>query len=343
MKILFLSLRLACLSLWTVTVASHAAEPYRFLKEIPVGGEGGWDYLSVDAANHRLYVAHATKVVVIDTQTDTIVGEITDTPGVHGVAVANQLGRAFVSNGRENKVSIVDLPTLKTLSKVETEKNPDAILFFPGPDEVYAFNGHSQSVTVIAGSTGKVVTTVPLGGKPEFAQADPQANRIYDNLEDKNEVVVLDGKTHDVVARWPIAPGEEASGMDIDLVHHRLFLGCSNQKMVILDSTDGHVVASLPAGDGIDAAAFDPGTQLAFTSNGRDGTVTVVHEDSPDKYSVVQTLKTERSARTMAVDPATHKLYLASAKFETVPSDEKKRPPMIPGTFKVLVYELAGP
>jgi DNA-binding beta-propeller fold protein YncE len=342
MKIIFLSLRLFCLLLWTGTVASHAAESYRFLKEIPVGGEGGWDYLSVDAANHRLYVAHATKVVVIDTQTDTIVGEIADTPGVHGVAVANRLERAFVSNGKENKVSIVDLSTLKTLSKVETEKNPDAILFVPGPDEVYAFNGHSQSVTVIAAGPGKVVTTVPLGGKPEFAQADPQANRIYDNLEDKNEVVVLDGKTHDVVARWPIAPGEEASGMDIDLVHHRLFLGCGNQKMVVLDSTDGHVVASLPAGDGIDAASFDPGTQLAFTSNGRDGTVTVVHEDGPDKYSVVQTLKTERSARTMAVDPATHKLYLASAKFEEVPKDEKKRPPMIPGTFKVLVYELTN-
>jgi YVTN family beta-propeller protein len=342
MKILVPSLRFACLLLWTVTVASHAAEPYRFLKEIPVGGEGGWDYLSVDAVNHRLYVSHATKVVVIDTQTDSIVGEITDTPGVHGVAVANPLGRAFVSNGKENKVSIVDLSTLETLSKVETEKNPDAILFFPGPDEVYAFNGHSQSVTVIAGSTGKVVATVPLGGKPEFAQADPQANRIYDNLEDKNEIVVLDGKTHGVIARWPIAPGEEASGMDIDLAHHRLFLGCSNQKMMVLDSSDGRVIASLPAGDGIDAAAFDPGTQLAFTSNGRDGTVTVVHEDSPDSYSVVQTLKTERSARTMAVDPATHKLYLASAKFEPVPPDEKKRPPMIPGTFKVLVYELAN-
>jgi YVTN family beta-propeller protein len=321
------------------TVSGLAAEPYQFLREIPIGGEGGWDYLSVDAVNHRLYVSHATKVVVIDTRTDAIVGEIADTPGVHGVAVAPQLGRAFVSNGREDKVSIVDLATLKTLERVPTEKNPDAILFVPGTDEVYAFNGRSQSVTVIAAVSGKVVATVPLGGKPEFAQADIEAGRVYNNIEDKNEVAVLDAKTHAVVARWPIAPGEEASGMDIDLVHHRLFLGCSNSKLVVLDSADGHLVASLPAGSGIDAAAFDPGTQLAFTSNGRDGTVTIVHEDTPDKYTVVQTLKTERSARTMIVDPVSHKIYLASAKFEAAPEGSTKRPPMIPGSFKVLVYE----
>jgi YVTN family beta-propeller protein len=317
----------------------RAAEPYRFLKEIPVGGDGFWDYLSVDPVNHRLYVSHATKVVVIDTQTDAIVGEIADTPGVHGVAVAPRLGRAFVSDGRDNTVSVVDLATLKTLSRVPTEKNPDAILFVPGPDEIYAFNGHSQSASVISAASGRVVATVPLGGKPEFAQADPAAGRVYDNLEDKSEVAVLDAKTHLVVARWPIAPGVEASGMAIDLVHHRLFLGCSNAMMIVLDSTDGHVVASLPAGKGIDAAAFDPGTQLAFTSNGRDGTVTVVHEDSPDKFSVVQTLATEVSARTMAVDPISHKLYLSAAKFGPLPAGAR-RPPMMPGTFKVLVYEL---
>jgi YVTN family beta-propeller protein len=321
-------------------VSGRAAEPYHFLKEIPIGGEGGWDYLSVDAINHRLYVSHATKVVVIDTRTDRIVGEIADTPGVHGVAIAPQLGRAFVSNGRENKVSMVDLATLKTLAKVETGTNPDAIVFAPGPNEVYAFNGRSQSATVIEAATGRIVATIPLGGKPEFAQADPVAGRIYDNIEDKNEVAVLDLNSHAVVARWPIAPGEEASGLDIDLVHHRLFVGCSNAKLVVMDSTNGHVVAVLPAGSGIDAAAFDPATQLAFTSNGRDGTVTVVHEDTPDKYSVVQTLKTERSARTMTVDPVSHKLYLASAQFEAPPAGSNKRPPMIPGTFKVLVYEL---
>jgi len=314
-----------------------AAEPYRLLKEIPVGGEGGWDYLSVDAASHRLYVSHATKIVVIDTQTDAIVGEIADTPGVHGFAIAPQLGRGFASNGRENKVSIVKLATLKTLSKVATETNPDAILFEPGRGEVYAFNGRSQSATVFTAATGEVVATIPLGGKPEFAQADPEVGRVFVNIEDKNEVAVIDVATHAVVARWPIAPGEEASGMDIDLAHHRLFLGCSNAKLVILDSTDGRVVASVPAGKGIDAAAFDPGTQLAFTPNGRDGTVTIVHEDSPEKFTVVQTLATERSARTMAVDPASHKIYLVTAKF--LPAEEGKRPKMIPESMKVLVYE----
>ncbi len=315
-----------------------AAEPYHLLKEIPLGGEGGWDYLAVDPVGHRLYVSHASKVVVVDTRTDAVVGEIADTPGVHGIAIASQLGRAYTSNGRENRVSVVDLGTLKTLSKVDTETNPDAILFESGQSEVYAFNGRSRSASVIATGSGKAVETIPLGGKPEFAQADSAAGRIYDCIEDKNEVVAIDTKTHSVVARWPVAPGEEPAGMGIDLVHHRLFLGCGNEKLIVLDNTDGRMVAAIPAGRGIDAAAFDPGTQLAFTSNGRDGTVTIVHEDTPDKYSVVQTLVTELSARTMALDPDSHKLYLASARFETVPAGSRKRPPMVPDSFKLLVY-----
>jgi len=314
---------------------AHAAEKYRLLTTIPIG-DGGWDYLSVDSPNHRLYVSHATKVVVIDTGSDAIVGEIADTPGVHGIAVAPGLKRAFTSNGRENKVGVVDLATLKISAKIDTETNPDAILYEPAHQEVYAFNGRGKSATVIAATTGKVVATIPLGGKPEFAQLDEKAGRIYDNIEDKNEVAVIDAAKHEVLARWPIAPGESASGMAIDIAHHRLFLGCENSLMMILDSTDGHVVANVPAGKGIDAAAFDPGTQLAFTSNGRDGTVTVVHEESPDNFTVVQTLETERSARTMTVDPATHRIYLIAAKFG--PAETGKRPPIIPGSVHVLVY-----
>ena len=319
----------------------HAAGSYRFLHEITVGGEGGWDCLSVDPVGHRLYVSHATKAVVIDTQTDQVVGEIADTPGIHGIAVAPKAGRAFTSNGKENKASIVDLATLKTLAKVETGANPDLILLEPSRDEIYCFNGRGASATVIAATTGTVTATIPLGGKPEFAAADPAAHRVYINLEDKNEVAVIDTQTHAVTARWPIAPGEEPTGLDLDLAHHRLFLGCGNARMLVLDSTDGHVVASLPAGQGIDGAAFDPGTQLAFTSNGRDGTVTIVHEDSPDKFTVVQTLKTEVSARTIAVDPVSHKIYLPSAKFEAPVAGATGRPKMIAGSFKVLVYELA--
>ena len=296
---------------------------YHFVKEIAIGGDGGWDYLSVDSAAHRLFVTHGTKVVVVDTTTDQVVGEVADTPGVHGFAVAPGLGLGFASNGRENKVSRVDLKTLQTLGKVETGENPDAILFAAGAGEVYAFNGRGQSATVFEAATGKVVATVPLGGKPEFAQEDAAAGRIFVNLEDKNEVIVLDAKTHQITAHWPIAPGEEATGLAIDLALHRLVLGCGNEKMIVLDSTDGHVVAALAAGKGIDATAFDPGTQLAFASAGGSGNVTIVHEDAPDKFTVVQTLATERSARTMTLDPAT---------------GPRQRPKMVPGTFKVLVY-----
>jgi len=314
---------------------------YHLLKEIPVGGEGGWDYLSVDEANRRLYVSHATKVVVIDLDKEEVAGEIADTPGVHGLAPAPDLQRGVTSNGRENKASIVDLKTLATLSKVDTGQNPDGMLYEPSQQEVYLFNGRGQSATVIDLKAAKVIATVSLGGKPEFAQADPAAGRVYNNLEDKSEVVAIDIKKHEVVNRWPIAPGENASGMAIDLAHHRLFLGCGNRMMVMMDSTSGKVVATVPIGQGVDANAFDPGTQLAFSSCG-DGTVTIAHEDAPDKLTVVQTLATERGARTMALDPKTHRIYLASAKFEAQPEQApgapRQRPKVVEGSFKVLVY-----
>jgi DNA-binding beta-propeller fold protein YncE len=315
------------------------AVQYRFVKEIPIGGEGGWDYLTVDPGGRRLYVSHGTKVVVVDIDKDSVVGEIADTPGVHGLAVAADLDRGFSSNGQENKASIVDLKTLKTLSKVETGQNPDGMLYEPGQQEVYLFNGRGQSATVVDAKSGKVVATIPLEGKPEFATADPQAGRVYDNLEDKSELIAIDTRSHKVVNRWPIAPGEEASGMAIDPAHHRLFLGCGNKKMIMVDSGSGKVLAEVPIGGGVDANAFDPGTQLAFASCG-DGTVTIAHEDSPQMLTVVQTLKTEPRARTMALDPKTHRIYLASAKFEA-PSAEggaRQRPRMIPGSFKILVY-----
>jgi len=319
----------------------RAGGSYHFLKEIPVGGEGSWDYLSVDEANRRLYVSHATKVVVIDLDKEEIAGEIADTPGVHGLAPAPDLQRGVTSNGRENKASIVDLKTLATLSKVDTGLNPDGMLYEPSQQEVYLFNGRGQSATVIDLKAAKVVATVPLGGKPEFAQADPAAGRVYNNLEDKNEVVAIDIRKHEIVNRWPIAPGEGASGMAFDLTHHRLFLGCGNKMMVMMDSTSGKVVASVPIGQGVDANAFDPGTQLAFSSCG-DGTVTIAHEDGPDKLTVVQTLKTEPRAKTMALDPRTHKIYLASARFEPAPEpapgERRQRPKMVPGSFKILVY-----
>jgi YVTN family beta-propeller protein len=310
----------------TAVAGCQADELYHFIKEIKVGGDGGWDYLSVDPSARRLYVSHATKVVVIDIDNDKVVGEITNTPGVHGLAPAPELGKGFVSCGRENKAAIVDLKTLETLSKVGTGQNPDGMLYDPGQQEAYMFNGRSGSATVIDAKAGKVVATIPLEGKPEFAQVDSEAGRVYDNLEDKSEVVAIDTKKHEVVNRWPIAPGQSASGMAIDVAHHRLFLGCDNKLMVMMDDTNGKVVGTVPIGDGVDANAFDPGTQLAFASCGESGTTTIAHEDTPDKLTVVQVLKTEPRARTMTLDPKTHHIYLATGERNT------------PDSFKILVY-----
>lgn len=322
--------------LFALAVTTGRADTsYQLLKEIPVGGDGGWDYLSVDSAAQRLYVSHGTKVVVIDLAKDAVCGEITNTPGVHGLAPAPELGRGLVTCGRENKAAIVDLKTLEILAKVDTGANPDGMLYEPGRQEFYTFNGRGESATVIEAKTGKVVATIPLGGKPEFAQADAQAGLVFNNLEDKSELVAIDTKKHEVVNRWPIAPGEEASGLAFDAKNHRLFLGCGNKLMAMMDSTSGKVLATVPIGDGVDANAFDPGTQLAFASCG-DGTTTIAKEDG-DKLTVVQTLKTERGSRTMTIDPATHKIYLAAAKYDA-PAEGQRRGKMVPGSFKILVY-----
>jgi len=315
--------------------ASSAPENrYRFLKEIHIGGEGGWDYLSIDSAAHRLYVTHATRIVVIDTDKDSIVGEIADTPGVHGFALAPELGRGFSSNGKEAKVSIVDLKTLKTVAKVSTSENPDAILYEPQRQEVFAFNGRGKSATVFEAKTGKVVATIPLPGKPEFATADSRAGFVYGNIEDKNEVAVIETETHRLAETWPTAPGEEPSAMALDLAHHRLFIGCGNQLMLMMDSTNGKIVASIPIGKEVDAAVFEAATQLVFSSNG-EGTVTIARETSPEKLELLQTLSTEASARTMALDPLSHKIYLMSAKIGPV---QEKHPEVVNGTQKILVY-----
>lgn len=319
----------------------HAQDgPYTFAREIAIGGEGGWDYLSVDPAAHRLYVSHATKVVVIDTVANKVVGEITETPGVHGFAIAADLGRGFSTNGRENKASIVDLKTLKTIQKTDTGENPDAVLYEPARKEVYTMNGRGKSATVIDAQTGKVVATIPLEGKPESAQADSTAGKVYVNIEDMNAIQVIDTATHKVTATWPIAPGEEATGMAFDAANHRLFIGCGNKLMLMVDSTNGKVVYSVPVGEGVDSTWFDPTTKLAFTSNGESGTVTVAHVDSPAVVRVVQTLKTRPGARTMALDPATHTIYLAATDYEPQPAGAKGRPKAIVGTFRVLVYQM---
>lgn len=319
--------------------------PYVKSGEIPIGGASSWDYLTADAAGKRLYVSHGTEVVVIDTTTRTIVGRIADTPGIHGVALAPELDRVFTSNGRENKVGIVDAKTLQTLGKVDTGANPDAILYEPKQKEVYALNHTGHSVTTFEAATGKVTATIPLAGTAEFGQADPGLGRVFVNIEDKDSVDVIDVAKHEVVANWPVAPASSPTGMAIDPSIHRLFIG-GGEALVMIDDTNGKVVANVPICDGTDATAYDPGTKLIFVSCS-DGHVTIAHLDSPEKLTVVQTLETMPGSRTMTVDTATHKIYLSAVKL--LPPDpnapptqpgQRARPAAVPESFHVLVFDM---
>lgn len=328
------TLRWSVLFLAVSTFASAWGRPalaadaqYKSIKQIQIGGGSGWDYLFADAAGRRLYVTHGTKVIVIDMDTDKVVGEILDTPGVHGFIAVPELKRGFSSNGQENKSSVVDLETLKTLSKVATGANPDAMIYESKSGEIWTFNGRGQSATAFDAKTGKVVAeSIALGGKPESAVADPEANRVYVNIENKNEIAVVDIKEHKMVANWPIAPGATATGLAFDAKLHRLIIGCGNSKMVMMDSTNGTIVSTVDCGQGVDAAAFDPETHLAFVSAGGSGTVTIARVEA-DKLTIVQTLTTERGARTMTLDTKTHRIYLSNAKSRTDAT-----------SFKVLVF-----
>ena len=333
---------LAVVCAFALQDATAAIEgPYKFLSEIPIGGEGGWDILTVDSPAHRLYLSHATKVVVVDLVKNAVAGEITDTPGVHGFVVAPELQRGFSTNGKEAKVSVVDLKTVSTISKVDSGENPDALVYDARRGEVYVFNHTGKSATVIDAKAAKAVGTIALGGSPEFAAVDSTAGRVYCNLEDKNEVAVIDTAKREVTARWPVAPGEEPSGIAFDAAHHRLFVVCHNKMMAMLDTQTGKVVATVPIGAGVDGCAFDDATQLAFASCG-DGTTTIAKEETPQKLTVVQTLKTGPRARTIALDPGTHRIYLPTAQFQPPPSPSPGaspgRPTIVPNTLKLLVY-----
>ena len=305
-----------------------------------LGGEGGWDYLTMDSATRRLYISRGTRVVVINIDTGAVVGEIPNTNGVHGVAVASEFGKGFVSDGRDDKVTVFDLNTLKPTGEVKAGRNPDAIIYDDGSKRVFAFNGGSSDATAIDAATEKVAGTIPLGGKPEGGAADGKGT-VWVNIENKSEVAVIDSKKLVVKSKWSVAPGEEPTGLALDRDHHRLFIGCGNKKMIVMNSDDGKVIAALPIGDGVDAAGFDPSTGLAFASNG-DGSLTVVHEDSPDKFTVVENAKTQPRARTMAVDLKTHNVVVVTAEFGPPPAptaaQPRPRPPMVPDSFTVLVY-----
>ena len=313
---------------------SAGASGYHVIKTVPVGGEGFWDYLAVDSKGRRLYISHGTHVQVMDIDSYTLVGDIPDTQGVHGIALAPELGRGFTSNGRANTVTIFDLKTLKTIGTVKVGDNPDAIVYDSVSKRVFTMNGRSGDTTAISAADGTVIGTFALGGKPEFAVADGKGN-IYVNLEDKSHIEKFDAKAPTIVSVWPLAPCEEPSGLAMDTQNRRLFAGCHNQMMAVVDADTGKVVATPAIGQGVDANRFDPETKYAFASCG-DGTLTVVHEDSPNKFSVVENVPTKRSARTMALDEKTHNIFLSAADFEP-PAPGERRGKMKPGSFVILV------
>jgi DNA-binding beta-propeller fold protein YncE len=319
---------------------SYAADPgYHVIKKLQPGGIGGWDYLTVDGEARRLYISRSTHVIVVDIDTDKVVGDIADTPGVHGIAIARELNRGFTSNGRANTATIFDLKTLKVLGQVKTGENPDAILYDPAFKRVFTFNGRGKDATVFEAATGAVAGTIALGGKPEFAAADGKG-RVYVNIEDTNEVVEIDSRKLSLTKRFSLKPCEEPTGMGLDAAHHRVYSGCHNRVMTILDTEIGRVIATVPIGEGVDGNGFDPKTGLAFSANG-DGTLTVVRESSPGRYDVLETVTTQRGSRTMAIDPKTHNIYLPAAQFSpqatSTVEGSRPRPTMIKDSFSVLV------
>ena len=329
-------------TLLVLTIAAAlaaSAQEYKVTGKIDIGGPAaGWDYLTSDPGSHRLYVSNGTRVVVVDTATSAVIGEIPDTPGVHGVALAQGLGKGFISCGRASKVVVFDLKTLKATSEVATGKNPDAISYEPVTGRVFTFNGGSKDSTAFDAKTGTVAGTIPMGGKPEFSQIDGKG-KIYVNNEDTAEILEVDAKGLKVERKWSLAPCESPSGLAIDTKHGRLFSVCENKLMAISDIKAGKVLTTLPIGEGADGVAYDPGTGTAFSSNG-EGNMTVVRE-TKGKYEVVQTVTTKRGARTVAVDTDTHRVYTPTAAFGPPPAateqNKRPRPPMLADSFQVLV------
>jgi len=324
-------------SLAAVTLAA-AAPGYHVIKTYKIGGEGFWDYLTADASARRLYISRGTHVIVLDLDSGKSIGEIADTPGVHGIALAPELGRGFTSNGREGTVSIFDIKNLGLISKVKVGENPDAILYDPASKRVFTFNGRSHDSSAIDAASGKVLGTIPLDGKPEFAASDAKGE-IFVNIEDKSELVAIDPNKLDVKAKWPLAPCTEPSGLSIDRKHRRLFVGCDNKMMAVVDADSGKVLATPAIGEGVDATAFDDETNLAFASCG-EGVLTVVKEDSPEKFSVAENVKTQQGARTMALDSKTHNVFVVTAEFGPPPAATADNPhprrSMVPDSFVVL-------
>jgi YVTN family beta-propeller protein len=326
-------LALSALVLATIMPTILKAQVYVPDQTIDLPGDGGYDYVSIDQLNSRLYASHGTAVNVVDLKTGQPVGTISDMKGVHGIAIDNKANRGFISDGRANAVVAFDLKTLQKLATIPvTAEGPDAIMYDPYSDRVFSFNGESNNSSVIDPNSLKQVGTVALGGGPEFAVSD-EKGKIYNNLEDKNSLNVIDVRTLKVIKNYPLAPGGGPTGIALDKKGQRAFSVCrENKAMEVVDINKGKVIATVPIGAGVDAVAFDPETKLIFCSNG-DGTTTIIKQDTPDNYTVVQTLSTQYRAKTLALDLKTHKIDLSVATYKTGTRE------IVPGTFKILVYK----
>ena len=322
-RIALLMLAVLCLM-----AADKPSPNYKVVTTWKLGGEGGWDYLNADGDNHRLFVARATRVMVVDTESGKLITEIPDTPGVHGIALVPEIGQGFTSNGREDMVSVVDLKSLKVLKKIKVGTGPDAIIYDPFTKRVFTFNARSHDTTAVDASKGEVAGTLELGGKPEYAVSDEKGT-MFVNIEDKSELVAFDPQKLVVKSRWKLTGCEEPTGLSFDAKNRRLFAGCGNKVMAIVDADSGKVLATPAIGDGCDGTAFDADLGNVFAT-AHDGTLTVIHEDNPSTFTPAQTVTTQQGARTVTLDPKAHKIYTVTAK--TLP--ERK---VVPDTFVVLV------
>ena len=324
----------------TLAGATGAQATYHVVHSYALGGDGGWDYLALDTVSHRLFIARQDRAMVVDPDNGKALGEVTGIDGAHGVAFDFASGHGFATSGRDSSVVMFDLKTLAVLGKARAAEDADGILFDPATKHVFTFNGDAQSSSVFDGASGRNIGTVDLGAKPEFGVSDGHG-KVYVNLESSSEIAEIDAAGMRVIRKWSIAPCESPTGLAIDVAHHRLFSGCRNKVMAISDASAGRLVTTVPIGAGVDACRYDAGTGNAFSSNGGDGTITIVHEDALDRFTVTETVPTMPSARTMELDPKTHTLYTVGAKFGPLPAaapgTRRRRPPMVPGSFTLLV------
>lgn len=327
-------------SAFVLAAPLHAEGPFHVQHEWKLGGDSGWDYLAVDPHSKLLYITRGTHVMVVDTSSGKQVADIAGLHGIHCVVFSTDDIHGYITDGGANQVIVFDRRTNTVEKTIPVGDHPDGAVFEPLTKTVWAFNGHSHNVSVIDTQTDAVIDTIALPGKPEFPVADGRGS-VYDNIEDKSEIVHLDARTHQLIGDWPLAPCESPSGLAIDIEHHRLFAACDNSRMAVVDDRTGKVVATPATGGGPDAARFSPAGRLAFSSNGDNGTLTVIHEDSPDRYTVLQNLATQHGARTMAMDPDGSRVYLVTADFGPRPaptaSNPRPRPAIVPGSFVVIV------